>query len=194
MISLVSFSYTDGGDGVKISAVRESEKCMLTISAEDFLSLGIVKGEVSDYDFLEIERAALYYRAYRTAIRILLSGQCSKKRLYDKLRARSFSHEASLFASQKALDGGYIDEKWQIESYLKELVGKKLYGRRKILPYLLARGYSAAKINEALDENYSESDFARVKAAFLQKKFGRIKPETHEEAEEFRKALYKQGF
>lgn len=194
MISLVSFTYTDGGDGVKITAVREDEKCTLTVSAEDFLNLGIVKGEVSDYDFLEIERAALYYRAYRTAVRMLSSAQCSKKRLYQKLRARSFSHEASLFAAEKAGKGGYIDEKWQIESYLRTLVEKNLCGRRKILPYLLAKGYSAAKINQAIDEKYSEEDFTRAKREFLLKKFGKTKPESPSEAEEFRKALYKQGF
>ena len=79
MISLVSFSYTDGGDGVKIYAVRGEEKCTLTVSAEDFLEQGIVKGDISDYDFLEIERAALYYKAYRTALRILKRSMLRKK-------------------------------------------------------------------------------------------------------------------
>ncbi|MBR5539137.1 MAG: RecX family transcriptional regulator [Clostridia bacterium] len=194
MISLVSFTYTDGGDGVRIYAVRGDEKCTLTVCAEDFLELGIVKGDISDHDFLEIERAALYYKAYRTALRILSFGQCSEKRLYEKLRGRSFSHEASLFAAKKAAKGGYVDEKRQIESYVRTLVEKKLCGRRKILPYLLSRGYSADKINEVLDENYSDSDFKRTKKEFLLKTFGKCSPESREEAEEMKKALYKQGF
>lgn len=194
MISLVSFSYVDGGEGIKIACDRYGEKYSITISADDFLALGIVKGDVTDYEFIEIERAALYYKAYRSALRMLQSAQCSEKRLYEKLRAKSFSHEASLFASKKAAAGGYIDEEAQIESYLRVLVEKKYCGRRKILPYLLARGYSAAKIHAALDEKYDDSDFARAKKQFLMKKFGKTAPSSPDEAAEMKKELYKQGF
>ncbi len=194
MINLVSFCSADGGDGVKIAIDRGGERTTLTVSAEDFLSLGIVKGTVTEEDFFEIERADAIYRAYRALVRMLSYGQCSKKRLYEKLRSRSFSHAAALAAVKKADGRGYIDENRQIESYLRELVCKKFYGRRKILPYLLARGYSGDRINALLDEKYSDSDFAMAKEQFLEKKFGTSTPKTAAEAAEMKKALYKQGF
>ncbi len=193
MISLVSFISADGGDAIKIVAEREGEKRTLTVSADEFLSLGLVKGEVCEYDFIEIERAALYYRAYRTALRMLESGQCSKNRLYSKLRSRSFSHEAAQRAVDRVSDAGYIDEEGQLESYLRILIEKKHCGRRKIVPYLLTRGYSSSKINAALSA-YDEGDFARAKSEFLLKKFGKTAPSSADEAAEMKKALYKQGF
>lgn len=194
MINLVSFCSTDGGDGVKIAIESDGERITLTVSAEDFLSLGIVKGTVPEEVFSDIERADAVYGAYRAAIRMLSYGQCSKKRIYEKLRSRSFSHAAALAAVQKADGRGYIDEEGQIESYLRCLVWKKFYGRRKILPYLLAKGYSADKIKAALNENYTDSDFAMAKEQFLLKKFGASTPKTSEQAAEMKKTLYKQGY
>ena len=59
---------------------------------------------------------------------------------------------------------------------------------------LCAKGYSADSINAAIDKNYTDDDFAFYKQKFLEKKFGKTKPETGEEALEMKKALYKQGY
>ena len=194
MISLVSFSSAHGGEGVKVFADIDGVKCSYLISADDFISLGLVKGEIDVSLLDEIEKSDGCYAAYRAAVRILSSGECSAKMLYQKLRKRDFSHGSAEFASKKLLDGGYIDEERQIESYLLQLVTKKFYGRRKIIPYLLARGYSAGKINAVLDEKYTDRDFSAAKKAFLEKKFGKSRPSTREEAAEMKKELYKRGY
>lgn len=194
MISLVSFRSADAGDGIKIIADCDGEKVYLTVSADDFLSLSPVKGECDEALFEEIEAASANYSAYRSAIRILSRGQCSKKAIYDKLRRRSFSHSASLFAVEKAFSAGYINEKWQIENYLRTLICKKFCGRRKAVPFLLAKGYKSADINAVLEENFSEKDFSEAKKQFLLKKFGKTSAENAAEYTEMKKALYKQGF
>ncbi len=194
MICLVSFCSANSGDGVKAVADCDGEKCSFVISAEDFLSLGLVKGEISAKTLGKIKKAEENYSAYRAALRMLSFGGCSAKALYLKLRKRSFSHNASEYAAKKVACGGYIDEEKQIENYLRQLVTKKFYGRRKILPYLLARGYSGDKIIALLDENYSESDFSRAKVQFLEKKFGTSVPKTPAEAAEMKKELYKRGY
>ena len=194
MISLVSFRSVDSGDGVKIVADRDGEKISLVISADDFLSLSVVKGECDEALFEEISVSASNFSAYKSAIRMLSVGQCSKKAIYDKLRRRSFSHSAALYASEKVFSRGYINEKWQIENYLKTLISRKFCGRRKAVPFLLAKGYKSADISEVLEENFSESDFAKAKEQFLLKKFGKTKADSAAELAEMKKALYKQGF
>ncbi|MBQ6893727.1 MAG: RecX family transcriptional regulator [Clostridia bacterium] len=194
MINFLRISPCDSGDGIKLYTECEGVKNTYTVSAEFFLESGIVKGAASKDILYDIKEEEKLYSARRTAIRILSSGQCSAKRLYEKLRRRGFTHECAKNASDYVLEKGYIDEQWQIESYLKELVEKKYIGRRKILPMLVAKGYSSDKILSVLDERYTDDDFKAARQSFLVKKFGKAKPETYEEAEEMKKALYKQGY
>ncbi len=183
----------DNGDGVKITIDIDGVKNTLTVSADDFLTSGIKKGD-TDFDFDFLQEADKRYAARRAALRIISAGQCSAQKLYQKLRSRGFSHECAKNASDFVKEIGYIDEEWQIESYLKELLEKRYIGRRKLIPMLLAKGYSASKINAVIDENYTDRDFAYFRQKFLEKKFGKVSPDTREEALEMKKALYKQGY
>ena len=194
MIRIVSIRTCDSGDGVKIIADIDGVKNTYTVAAEFFLESGIEKGYISEDVIYDLEEQGKLYDARRAAIRILASGQCSAKKLYEKLCRRGFSHKCAKNASDFALEKGYIDEEWQLASYLKILVEKKYVGRRKILPMLLAKGYSGDKILSVLDENYTDEDFKAARHAFLEKKFGKTKAESREEAEEMKKALYKQGY
>lgn len=175
-----------------LSADGEREK--LTVSVEDYTEYKLQKGEISEEMLFELRAAASRYGAKRAALRILAVGQCSRKKLQEKLLRRGFRADDARAAADFAADGGYIDENWQIESYLRELVEKRYIGRRKVVPMLLSKGYSGDKIRAVLDEKYTDADFAAYKKAFLTKKFGKTAPDTREEAEEMKKALYKQGF
>lgn len=194
MISILGLRACDGGDGIKIVADIDGVKNNFTVSADFYLENGIAKGVISEDVFLYIEAEDKQYAARRAALRILSPAQCSKRKLYEKLRMRGFPHECAKNASDFAAAHGYIDEDWQIRNYLKTLVEVKHVGRRKILPTLLAKGYGGDKICTVLDETYTEEDFKAAKRAFLIKKFGKTNPETAEEATEMKKALYKQGF
>ena len=194
MIKVTSIRACDSGDGVMLSVNIDGEKNTFDISADDFLESGIVKGVITADDFDKLSENSRFYAAKRAAIRIIASGQCSKKKLYEKLRRKGFPHQCAKNAADYAADCGYIDEEWQIKSYLKDLVGKRYIGRRKLLPMLLAKGYSGDKILSVLDESYTDEEFRVAKQSFLIKKFGKTKPENFEEAEEMKKALYKQGY
>ena len=178
---------------MKVTVYFDGVKNTYTVSAEFYLENGIKKGDFCDiYDELVAEDRL--YSARRTAIRILSAGQCSSHRLYEKLKMRGFPHECAKNATDFVAAEGYIDEDWQIENYLKTLVEKKYYGRRKLIPTLLAKGYSGERICAILNEKYTDSDFNKFRTEFLEKTFGKISPETHEEAAEMKKALYKQGY
>ena len=184
----------DKGEGVRITIDIDGVKNTLTVSADDFLESGIKKGDISEGDFEYLTEADKRYAARRAALRIISAGQCSAKKLYDKLRMRGFPHECAKNASDFVKESGYIDEEWQIESYLKELIEKRYIGRKKLVPMLLAKGYSADKINAVIDRKYSDRDFTLFKRKFLEKKFGKITPTTRDEALEMKKSLYKQGY
>lgn len=194
MIRILSFRPCDAGDGIKLYAECDGVKNTYTVSAEFYLENRIEKGDISEdilYDIVEEDKL---YGARRAAVRILAAGQCSSHKLYEKLRRRGFPHECAKNATDYVSEKGYIDEDWQIENYLKTLVEKKYYGRRKVIPTLLAKGYSADKISAVLDEKYTEGDFKKFRAEFLLKRFGKTVPETKDEAAEMKKALYKQGY
>ena len=194
MIEIISIKPCDGGDGFKVVCMDDGVKNTYAVSADFLLENGISKGCIDD-DFHEVlifEDKS--YAAKRAAIRMITSSQCSANRLYTKLRSRGFPHECAKNATDFIKEKGYIDEDWQIENYLRILVEKKYFGRRKVLPMLLAKGYEGMKISASLDRMYSDEDFKKLRAEFLFWKFGKTKPETSAEALEMKKALYKQGY
>ena len=194
MITLLALAAADGGEGVRLTVETDGETERLTVSVEDHFALALQKGTLAEEQYAEIVAAAEKYAARRAALRMLSAGQCSCARLYQKLRARGIPGAAARDAAEFASAHGYIDERAQIESYVKQMVERKYMGRRKILPMLLAKGYKADEICAVLDAEYTDRDFARAKQEFLQKKFGKTVPATLEEAQEMKKALYKQGY
>ena len=190
-----SLAATDGGEGITLTVLcADGAKEKLTVSVEDYTAYKLQKGEIDETLCFALREAASRYGAKRAALRILAAGQCSRQKLYEKLLRRGFRSADARAAADFAAEGGYSDETWQIESYLRELVEKRYIGRRKVVPMLLAKGYSGERIRTVLDEKYSVADFAKYKKAFLVKKFGKTTPDTREEAEEMKKALYKQGY
>ena len=172
----------------------DGEKNTYTVGADFYLENEILKGGISEELFDKIVEEDRFYMAKRSAIRMITLSQCSKKRLTQKLMARGFNYKCAKNATDFAARKGYIDEGWQIENYLKTLVEKKHFGRRKVIPALLAKGYSSGEINRILDEKYTDADFKKYRAEFLISTFGKAKPDSSEEALEMKKALYKQGY
>lgn len=196
--TVLRLTASDGGDGVTVTLSETDgetkETSRLTVSAADYAALDLRRGEVTEETVFALRDADARYHAVRAAIRLLAAGQCNRKKLYDKLRARKFSAKDAEYACAFAAENGYIDEAWQIRSYLRELFGRRHYGARKIIAALAAKGYSAQEVRAVLEETCTAEDFAAAKEAFLGEKFGKTQPETADEARAMRAALYKQGF
>lgn len=194
MIEVVSLTAADGGDAIRIVFSVDGEEETYTVSAADHFLIGLRKGECDGEDYLSVKVAADRYSAVRAALRSIAAGQCSAKRLYVKLLQKKIRAADAQYAVRFVRGKGYIDERAQIESYLHEMIGRKHMGRNKVVPALLSKGYTASDIRRVLEENYSESDFAEAKKAFLLAKFGKTAPATPAEADEMKKALYKNGY
>ncbi|MBQ9429558.1 MAG: RecX family transcriptional regulator [Clostridia bacterium] len=193
-VTLCRLVAVHGGEGVELYLNVDGEQRSLVLSANDCVELGLMRGELSDGIFNEIERRAAAYAARRAALRILAAGKCSQKQLAQKLRARRFSAQDAAAAAAYAAEKGYIDERWQVENYVETLFFNKGYGPRKIRPFLLQKGYAPDEIDRAIAEKIDGDRLAAAKAAFLKKKFGKTKPQSYEEAAAFRAALYRNGF
>ena len=193
MIEVVSLTAADGGDAVTVKLRIDGEEESYTLSAADHFLIGVRKGEVDGETYLSVTAAADRYAAVRAAIRSLAAGQCSARRLYCKLLAKHIRAEDAKYAVRFVRDRGYLDERGQIVSHLRVMLGRKHMGRGKIVPMLLAKGYRSADITAVLEENFTESDFAAAKRAFLMEKFGKTAPADPAEAAEMKKALYKWG-
>ena len=182
----------DGGDGVRLTFADfpDGEGRTLTVSADDFLALRLARGGM-DADTLAAVTAAAGLRA---AVRMLGAGQCSRRRLYEKLRARRIPDADAAFAVETAYAAGYIDEDWQLKSYIRTLTAQRQYGPRKLYAALAAKGYRGDDIRRAMDESFGEEEIRAARRAFLEKKFGKTAPATRDEAAAMRQALYKQGF
>ena len=146
------------------------KKGELIISVDDFIELSLKLGPISPEGFDALAAAADRYGACCAAVHMLSVGACSQKKLAEKLRAKGFSSETADMAVSFAATRGYIDERAQIESYLRLYIENRNYGPRKILPALLSRGYAKSDISDCLLA-YTEADFAQAKARFLLQKF-----------------------
>lgn len=186
----------DGGDGVRLTLADfpDGKGHTLTISADDFLAMRIARGAMDADTLAAVTEAAGRYAALRAAIRMLGAGQCSRRRLYEKLRARRITDADATFAVDTVYAKGYIDEDWQLRSYIRTLTAQRQYGPRKLYAALAAKGYRGDDIRRAMDENFGAEEIRAARRVFLEKKFGKTAPETRDEAAAMRQALYKQGF
>ncbi|MBQ7660497.1 MAG: RecX family transcriptional regulator [Clostridia bacterium] len=191
---LCRLAAADGGEGVTLTLLVDGEKEKFTISADDYIELSLTRGEIEEATADELRARAAAYAARRAALRLIAAGRCSQKKLAEKLRLRHFSPEDAAAAAAFVAAHGYIDERGQVENYVETLFFCKGYGPRKIRPMLLQKGYAAEDIDRAIAEKITAQELGAAKAAFLQKKFGKEKPQTYEEAAAFRAALYRTGF
>ncbi len=112
------------------------------------------------------------HRAQGAALRILSFGDNNRATLLRKLRQRGFSEAAADTALGKMLARGYIDEEAQLSRLCVNAANRKLWGPRRILASLAAKGYPPADIKQAIETAAAagEIDFAANREALLQKK------------------------
>lgn len=170
------------GDGVSRYSVSE---CL-------FASLEISRGdELSEAVFSEIEEGDRRYRATKKALSLLSISDVSERGLVLKLRRAGYSREIAEAVAADMMSHGYINEKRQLSRLILREANEKLRGKAQIIPRLLAKGYSAGVINEALDELVSAGELSFSKnAKRLREKM--LPADAGED--EVKKLLYKYGY
>jgi SOS response regulatory protein OraA/RecX len=130
-------------------------------------------------------------RATKKALSLLSYSDNNEKALVTKLHRAGFSRDIAVGVSEEMVRLGYIDESRQLERLILREANISLSGFGKLLPKLIAKGYSSEnikKITHRLAES-GEIDFKENARRLIEKKL----PENASR-EEKKKLLYKNGY
>ena len=111
--------------------------------------------------------------------------------MYLKLCRSGIDKEVARQTAKQMVGLGYINDRRQIKRQIISLVSVSNQGPLKILPKLIAKGYSKSEIEGAISElsDSGEIDFSEAEEKILQAS------EIHDKnSPEAKKILYKHGF
>ena len=152
-------------------APEEGEPQKYGISEGEYLALGSPRvGDVLDDVCAERLRALDEgHRARRAAANLLAFGDNNAAGLLRKLRMRGFSAEAAEAATAAMIGRGYINETTQLDRAVALAANRKLWGARRIVEALAAKGYRREDVEAAIAraEENGDVDFAEVRRRFL---------------------------
>lgn len=142
----------EGSRRVTLGLSDGDERFELSVCYELYGELGApARGEELDGEALaSLREEDTRYRALRHALYLLSFADNSRARLLQKLRAKGYAAEAARYAVDEAVRLGYIKEHEQLRRKITVLANDRLYGARRIVSTLAARGYRAADVREVL--------------------------------------------
>ena len=178
---------------ISIGIQCDDEKYTFSVSEDVYSDVGTpVVGDFIESDVFGIMKDAdELYRANLKALRILSFADNSRIALMRKLINAGFSRRVCEAVVSDMVKLGYINEKRRLYSLIKDEVSLSYTGPRKLIPKLMAKGYSRGDIESVMYElaDRGEIDFAEAKKRLIEKKLG-MSPDR----EEVKKLLYKSGY
>lgn len=174
--------------------LSDEEKIEYTVSEADYRDADSpAVGNYLTRDALSLlKNADMRYKARMRALRILSLGDNSEKMLKIKLMRAGASRDISSEVVEEMVKLGYVNSQRQLERLIVYEVNEKLHGPRKLLPRLIAKGYSrddVARVMNSLAVD-GEIDFEAAKMRLIEKH--RLDIDSDEE--EIKKLLYKNGY
>ena len=168
------------------------ESVNYTVNLRTYADIGAPSvGDAIDDGQLELIRDYdEYYRATKKALNILAYADNNTRNLRVKLMRAGYDRRVCDRVVSDMLERGYIDERRQLERLITLEANTKLRGPMKIVPSLVAKGYSGGEVREVMSAlvESGDIDFKANAKALLNKKL----PDA--DGEERRKFLYKHGF
>jgi SOS response regulatory protein OraA/RecX len=146
---------------LEITEQGERKKETLTLFASRLQRLPKV-GSIDADRLAYLRREAELGKALEAGMRVLAFGRCSRKRLGEKLRARGFGREAVEAAVADLAARGYLQES---DGALREAERalSKLWGDRRILMELHAKGYPEEALDAVRQRLGAEDELARCR-------------------------------
>ena len=183
-----------GKDAVALTvALDGGGEVNLSVPASLYERLGApgVGTSLSDTVLPELLHASEYRLACRHAIRILEYGDNNARTLRDKLIRKGVSREIAAEAVERMVSLGYIREGEQARRLAVGYARRNLWGERKIVSALTAKGYSRADAETAVREAESEGeiDFSEVRRLLVKRCRARGMDD-----EKIRATLWRYGF
>lgn len=109
--------------------------------------------------------------ALQYALRVLSMGDCSERKLWEKLLRKGFSQAESAVVLETVVAKGLIREQSQAQALAEYLCQRMWYGKRRITQTLLQKGYTSDTVN-GLD--FDEMDFVAACRNRLERACGRV--------------------
>ncbi len=191
---VVSAAKRAGKDAVSLTvALDGGGEVNLSVPASLYERLGApgVGTSLSDTVLPELLHASEYRLACRHAIRILEYGDNNARTLRDKLIRKGVSREIAAEAVERMVSLGYIREGEQARRLAVGYARRNLWGEKKIVSALIAKGYSRpdadAAVRDAVDGG--EIDFGEIKKTLIKRCRSRGLPD-----EKIRATLWRYGF
>ena len=176
-----------------LGLIDSGEKHIYTVSESAYSEIG------SPYPPCEIDGGMLEsicfadecYRAKSIALRLLSYADNNERSLITKLVSRGIGREVARDTVAEMIKLGYVNEKRQLERLILKEANGSLAGPKKLIPKLMAKGYSRADIDSVIDMLFEagEIDFQKNKEELIAKKVTRGATE-----EEISAILYKNGY
>ena len=176
-----------------LGLIDSGEKHIYTVSESAYSEIG------SPYPPCEIDGGMLEsicfadecYRAKSIALRLLSYADNNERSLITKLVSRGIGREVARDTVAEMVKLGYVNEKRQLERLILKEANGSLAGPKKLIPKLMAKGYSRADIDSVIDMlcEAGEIDFQKNKEELIAKKVTRGATE-----EEISAILYKNGY
>ena len=183
-----------GKDALALSvALDGGETVTLTVppSLYEWIGSPEVGARLYGTTLSELTRQSEYLSACRHALRILEYGDNNARTLRDKLVRKGISREVAGEAVEKMVSLGYIREGEQARRLAVGYARRNLWGPRRIVSALTAKGYSKEDAERAVrdSEEAGEIDFREVRETLVKRCRSRgLEPEK------IRAALWRYGF
>ena len=163
-----------------------------SLSERDYSRLGApLSGDVlTDDVYEELMLLDMRYKAKRRALNILSYGDNSERALTMKLIRAGVKSDIARDVTEEMVRLGYVNKSRQLEKLIINEVNLRNTGPCKLIPKLIAKGYSHSDIEAKIDElsELGEISFDQAKKRLIERL-----PEGAD-AEEIRKTLYKNGY
>ena len=174
--------------------IQEGEETSgYTVSSRLYSEIGspMRRETLTDEQLVDIKREDEYVRAKKKALSYLAFADNNERTLRTKLIGKGFSREVSCDVAREMVTLGYIDERRQLERLVLTEANVKLAGQNKIVPKLMAKGYSSSDINTVIRElvDSGEIDFRANARRLIEKKLP-----ADADSEEKKKLLFKNGY
>lgn len=128
-------------------------------------------GEIGEQELSELRHEAKICEAIETGLRSLGASGCSVRHLVQKLRAKGFDADIAAEAVSELAEKGYLrEEQGALREVEKGLA--KLWGDRRILCDLRAKGYEGSALKYAQARLHAEDGAARCAMLMRKRRMG----------------------
>lgn len=178
---------------LRLGVEYNGEKYGFTVSESEYRAAGspLTRDSLTQESFDILSDADMRYRAKIKALNILSYGDNSERALRRKLSFAGFRADIIDEVAGEMLSSGYINHDRQIKKLVLNEVNLRHSGPMKIIPKLVAKGYSKCDVTRIISEleDEGEIDFEESKRLLIESKLTATANETDK-----KKLLYKNGY